>query len=288
MTVWYITGVSRGIGKALAQKALDRGDSVVGTCRKDADCAAFEALAPGRSMAHKLDVTDKAAVFESVAKAEKQTGGIDRIVTNAGYGLAATVEEASEQEIRDLFETNFYGTIWCIQAVLPFMRQRKAGHIIPIVSVSGLAPWGGFGIYGATKYALEGACQALAQEVAELGITVSLIEPGGVASDFDQPGSIRMGENVIDAYSGTGHVPRRIYEQPSAAGKATPEDVAKAIIGALDADPPPQHLLLGADAMFYTGQQIAALQQEMSRWAPVTLSVAPEIKAGEPKPKAFH
>lgn len=287
MATWFITGAARGLGRAIAEALLARGDNVAGTCRKAEDKAALDALAPGRAIGIQAEVTDRAAVFAAIADAEARFGAIDYLVCNAGYGLVATVEEAQEQEIRDLFEVNFFGAVNSIQAVLPHMRARRAGHIVAITSVSGLAPWGGFGIYGASKHALEGLCQCLAQEVGELGIGVTNVAPGAIATHFDGD-SIRKTPNPIDDYAGAGHNPRRVYAQPSKKGKADPADVARAIVEAVTSDNPPLHLLLGADAFFYAGDKAAQFQAEISRWAPVTLAVSPQVKAGKPVMMDYH
>jgi len=180
MTNWLITGVSGGLGKALAEAALGRGDLVYGTVRKTADLEAFEALAPGRARGRLLDVSDDATVRTVVDAAESGSGGLDILVNNAGYGLIGAVEEASLAEIRAQFEVNVFGPIVAIQAVLPYFRERRAGHIINVTSVSGVAAWAGTGIYTGSKFALEGVTQTLAQEVADFGIKVTNIEPGGM------------------------------------------------------------------------------------------------------------
>ncbi len=175
---WLITGVSGGLGREIALAALARGDVVVGTVRRAQAAEAFEALG-GRALV--LDVTDETAVREGVAKAEAVTGKIDILVNNAGYGLVGAVEEASLDEVRAQFETNVVGPLAMLKAVLPAMRARRSGRIINITSVSGLAVWAGTGVYCASKWALEGLTQTLAAEVAELGIKVVNVAPGGCA-----------------------------------------------------------------------------------------------------------
>src|SRR5437762_1247268 len=184
MTNWLITGVSGGLGRALAAAALARGDQVAGTVRKPVDLASFEALAPGRARGFLAEMTDEDAIRAAVDGAEAALGRLDVLVANAGYGLIGAVEEASLAEIRAQFEVNVFAPIAAIQAVLPYFRKRRAGHLIAITSVSGVAVWAGTGVYCASKHALEGAVRTLAQEVAELGIKVTCVEPGGIRTNF--------------------------------------------------------------------------------------------------------
>jgi NAD(P)-dependent dehydrogenase (short-subunit alcohol dehydrogenase family) len=273
MTNWLITGVGGGLGRALAQAVLARGDQVAGTVRKPADLEAFKALAPGRAHGFILDVSDEDAVRAAVDKAEADLGGLDILVNNAGYGLAGAVEEASLAEIRQQFEVNVMGPIAAIQAVLPYFRERRAGHIINITSVSGVATWAGTGIYCGSKYALEGITQTMAQEVAELGIKVTNVEPGGIRTDFAGR-SLTVTQRSIDDYAGAGHEAQRIMADHAGHEPGDPAKVAKAILAIAGIEAPPLQLLLGADAMFYATQRLSAFQAEIGKWAPLTLSTA--------------
>ena len=170
MKRWLITGVGSGLGAALARAALARGDRVAGTARKPADAEAFDAVAPGRSVGMVLDLADEVQIRAVALAAETAVGGVDILVNNAGYGLVGAVEEASLAEARAQFEVNLFGPLAMIQAVAPFMRARRAGHIINVTSVSGVATWAGTGIYCASKFALEAAGMTLADEVAPFGI----------------------------------------------------------------------------------------------------------------------
>jgi NAD(P)-dependent dehydrogenase (short-subunit alcohol dehydrogenase family) len=162
MTNWLITGVSSGLGSALAEAALERGDKVAGTLRNEAGRAGFEQLAPSRSFGILLDVTDEASVREGVEDALRRTGGIDVLVNNAGYGFEGAIEEASLDQVRAQFAVNVFGAVSVIQAVLPHMRSRRAGHIVNITSMGGLTAFPGVGIYNGSKFALEGISEALA------------------------------------------------------------------------------------------------------------------------------
>jgi len=170
MKNWLITGVSSGLGRALAEEVLAAGDTVYGTVRTDRDLVAFEALHAGRATGLILDLSDSENIPGVIHNAEQASGGLDVLVNNAGYGLIGAVEEISIEELRALFEVNFFGAFSCIRAALPAFRGRRSGHIINITSVSGLAPWAGTAAYGSSKYALEGLGQTLAQEMAEFGV----------------------------------------------------------------------------------------------------------------------
>ncbi|TDW63936.1 short-subunit dehydrogenase [Novosphingobium sp. PhB55] len=272
MTKWLITGIGGGLGRAVAKAALARGDSVVGTTRSAGD-AAFEALAPGRAHVLSVDLTDDASVRAAVARAETLTGGIDRLLNNAGYGLVGAIEEVSIDEARDLFEINVFGAIRMIQAVLPAMRARRAGHVVNITSVSGHAPWAGTGVYGASKYALECVGQTLAQEVAPFGIRVTNVAPGGFRTGFAASGLKVAAKDIAD-YEDGAHFARRSLTAGAGAEKGDPARGAEAILAALDAKEPPLHLFLGEDALHYARDQIAFVGQQMDAWETLSLSTA--------------
>jgi NAD(P)-dependent dehydrogenase (short-subunit alcohol dehydrogenase family) len=270
-TNWLITGVGAGLGKALAKAALDRGDAVAGTARRADDLAAFEAQAPGRAHGFRLEMADAAAIPVVARAATEALGQVDVLVNNAGYGLIGAVEEASLAEIRAQFEVNVFAPLALIQAILPQMRARRAGRIINVTSVSGVAVWAGTGIYSASKFALEGAALTLAEEVAELGIKVTNIEPGGMRTDYAGR-SLRRTQAVLDDYAGAAHNARRILADHAGHEPGDPAKVAAAILTVADAAAPPRQLLLGADALLYATRAMARVQAEMGQWAPVTVS----------------
>lgn len=266
---WLITGVSSGLGHSLAETVLARGDVVAGTVRTLKDKETFEAAAPDRALGFLLDVTDTKAVEQTVAAVEDATAGVDILVNNAGYCLVGAIEEASMTEIRAQFDVNVFGAIAVIQAVLPFMRRRRAGHIVNISSISGLAAWAGTGIYCASKFALEGATQTLAQEVGVLGIKVTNIEPGGIRTDFAGR-SLAHTDRIIDDYNSTAHDSRRIIAEHLGHEPNDPKKVAQAVVKIVDSPHPPLHLLLGHDAMYYVGKSLGAFQSEMAEWSSLT------------------
>ena len=273
MANWFITGVSGGLGQALAQAVLAIGDRVVGTCRREADRAAFEASAPGRATGMILDVADHCAVSRVVAVAEAALGRIDTLVNNAGYGMVGAIEETSIAEAKALFDVNLFGAIAAIQAVLPAMRARRGGRIVNITSLSGFAPWWGTGIYGASKYALECVGQTLAQELAPLGIHVVNVAPGGLRTGFAASGLIEAGAYIADYDDGA-----RQSKHSLLAGRGSesgdPARAAAAILQALAMEPPPRHLFLGEDALRHAGEHFDLVAQEMARFEPLSRSIA--------------
>jgi len=268
---WMITGVSGGLGREIARAALERGDVVVGAMRRPEAVAAFEALAPGRAHGVVMNVTDTAAVAAAVAKAESVTGTIDVLVNNAGYGLVGAVEEASLDEVRAQFEVNVFGPLAVLKAVLPAMRARRAGRIINITSVSGLAVWAGTGVYCASKWALEGLTQTLAQEVAELGIRVVNVAPGGLRTDFATGSKVIVADKLSD-YDGLARDAERIMADHAGQEPGNPAKAARAILIIADAEAPPMHLLLGEDALKYAGYAAQGLAADIDAWRPLSLS----------------
>lgn len=266
---WMITGVSGGLGREIALAALARGDVVVGTVRKPEAAAAFEAMG-GKAVV--MDLTDEASVKTAVAAAEAVTGTIDVLVNNAGYGLVGAVEEASLDEVRRQFETNVFGPLAVLKAALPAMRARRAGRIINITSVSGLAVWAGTGVYCGSKWALEGLTQTLAQEVAELGILVTNVAPGGLRTAFAS-GSKAIVASKFEDYDGLARDAERIMAGHAGQEPGDPAKAAQAILAIADAARPPMHLLLGEDALKYAGYAAQGLAADIDAWKPLSLSI---------------
>lgn len=269
--VWLITGVSTGFGRELAKEVLARGEIVAGTLRQAAQADEFRALAPGRSFAYRLDVTDAAAIPQVIADVVRDTGRIDVLVNNAGYGLIGAAEETSDAETRKLFETNFFGLLNVTKAVAPHMRAAGRGHIVNFSSLAGIMGIPGVSLYCATKFAVEGLSESLAGELGAFGIKVTIVEPGGFRTDF-QGRSIAMPEKVLPAYAGTPAANARVMSarydghQPGDPAKA-----AKAIIAAVDSDAPPLRLVLGADALGAGRAKLASLAQNYDAWEKVSM-----------------
>jgi NAD(P)-dependent dehydrogenase (short-subunit alcohol dehydrogenase family) len=269
MTNWFITGISRGLGKALAEAALARGDRVVGTTR---DGKSEIAAARGTLHVLPLEVSDALAIESTVAKAFQLAGGLDVIVNNAAYGLLGAIENASDAEVARLFDVNVFGTFRVIRAALPKLRAQGRGHIINITSIAGRAPMSGSGLYAATKSAVEGLSQSLAQEVAPFGIKVTVVAPGAFRTDFLSPHSIRKSTGAPDDYSDS--VGRTMSRLDAMAGKqlGDPARAAQALLAAVDAKQPPLQLLLGSDALLRAREKLDAVIEEMDLWEEVTRS----------------
>ena len=260
---WFITGASRGLGRAFAEVALEAGDSVVATARKAEQLSDLVEQHPGKAFALALDVTDKAAVETVVAEAKGFTGRLDVLVNNAGYGLAGGVEEASEQEVRDQFEVNVFGALWCTQAVLPIMREQGAGHLFQISSIGGVAGFLNTGIYHASKWALEGFSESLAQEVAGFGIGVTIVEPGPFRTDWNGDSMTRA--TPLPAYDGVLGDRRTAMNGDLARTQAgDPRRAGEALITVLESATPPRRLLLGVLA---ADVGPATYQARLAEWA---------------------
>ena len=262
---WLITGISSGFGRALAEAALRRGDRVTGTVRTESARAALRRDAPEGAVVRLLDVRDEAAVHATVAATEREDGPIDIVVNNAGYGLVAGIEEASLAEVREQFEVNVFGAIAVMQAVLPYLRARRAGRLINISSVSGLVGWASLGVYTGSKFALEGICETLAQEVSPLGVHVILIEPGGFRTDFAGRSRARSAREIAD-YDASVGANRRILQQHAGHEPGDPARAAQAILRVADAEHPPLRLLLGTDALGYAARKLQQQIAEIEAW----------------------
>jgi NAD(P)-dependent dehydrogenase (short-subunit alcohol dehydrogenase family) len=269
MPNWFITGVSSGFGRALSEAVLAKGHSVIGSVRQEAARGPFEALSAGKAHGVLLDVTDEAAVHAVIDEVVEAHGPIDVLVNNAGYGLEGAIEELSLDQIRDQFEVNVFGAVAVIQAVLPHMRKARSGHIINITSMGGLTAFPGVGAYNGSKFALEGVSEALAKEVAPLGIKVTIVEPGSFRTDWAGRSMVHA-ETPIADYEATAGAFRQSLVQRNGRQGGDPRKAAAAIILATEAAKPPLHLLLGPDALRFVGEKLGALQTEISRWAAVS------------------
>lgn len=239
---WFITGSSRGFGRVWTEAALERGDRVIATARNVVSLEPLRELYGDNVLPLTLDVTDRDAVFAAVSYGYECFGRIDVLVNNAGYGLSGALEEVSAADARAQLETNVLGALWGTQAVLPIMRRQGRGHILSVSSIGGIVAFPTLGLYHASKWALEGMMDALSQEVAELGIKVTLIEPGGYATDFGDSSSMKFSA-PIDVYN----VPRaRLYAsfEPDTIGD--PKATVEAILKVVDVEEAPLRIFLGA------------------------------------------
>jgi NAD(P)-dependent dehydrogenase (short-subunit alcohol dehydrogenase family) len=255
---WFITGTSRGFGREWAIAALKRGDRVVGTARDAKTMDDLVAEHGDAFLALELDVTDRDAVFATVKRAHEHFGRLDIVVNNAGYGQFGMVEELSEAEARDQIETNLFGALWVTQAALPFLREQGSGHFLQVSSIGGISAFPGIGMYHASKWALEGISQSLAQEVAGFGIHVTLIEPGGFSTDWG--GSSARHATPLEAYA-----PQHEASNQRRAGN-TPGDPtasAAAVLKIVDADEPPLRAFLGSAPL---GIATADYERRLATW----------------------
>jgi NAD(P)-dependent dehydrogenase (short-subunit alcohol dehydrogenase family) len=242
--VWLITGCSTGLGRALAERVLRHGDRCVVTARNEGQIADIVMAHPEAALALELDVTDDRQRRDAIARAEDAFGRIDVLVNNAGHGYSAAIEEGDDGDIRAMFETNFFGLAAMTRAVLPGMRARSHGHIVNIASIGGLVANPASGYYCATKFAVEALSEALAKEVAPLGIRVTIIEPGPFRTDF-QGRSMHPVKHTIDAYAATAGARRAQLRQSSGKQAGDPVRAADAIIEIVESADPPLHLVLG-------------------------------------------
>ncbi|MFC2254376.1 oxidoreductase [Labrys portucalensis] len=269
--VWFITGASSGLGQALAQAVLARGWRAVLAARR-LEALAEPATAHGeRALAVELDVTDPGAVEKAVAAAEARFGRIDVAVNNAGYGYLAAIEEGEDAAIRAQFETNVFGLIGVTKRILPGMRARRSGHIVNISSLGGLVAFAATGYYHATKFAVEALSESLAQEVAPLGIRVTIVEPGAFRTDWAGRSMVEA-PTVIADYAETAGRRREQTRAVSGRQPGDPARAALAIIKAVEAPEPPLRLLLGAPALRIARQRLEALSLNFETWAETTLS----------------
>ncbi|MEQ9425729.1 MAG: oxidoreductase [Cyclobacteriaceae bacterium] len=246
--IWFITGISSGLGKALAQAVIDSGDYVIGTLRTKEQVETFNKQHSGKARAYALDLKQVVNIDKVVNQAISEFGSIDVLVNNAGVGFIGAVEEASFEEIRNTFEVNFFSALRLTQACLPHFRKQRSGHIIQVSSHGGIKAFAGFGIYNASKFALEGFSEALAQEVAALGIHISIVEPGPFKTNFAS-GSLPEARNVIEDYNDTAGAFRAKLKSVNGHQEGDPKKAANAILKLVNSQNPSLRLPLGKTAL---------------------------------------
>lgn len=269
--VWLITGCSSGLGHALAQQALERGDQVVLTARNRDQLESLTAQHGDNALSLALDITNGAMIDRAVAEAEAHFGRLDVLVNNAGYAYFAAVEEGEDEEVRRQFETNVFGLFSLTRRVLPGMRARRSGHIINVSSIGGLMALPATGYYHASKFAVEGFSEALAQEVAPLGINVTIVSPGRFRTNATSLSLIES-KTTIDDYAETAGARRKKARETSGAQPGDPARAADAILEVADHPEPPLHLLLGSDAYDLAHAKLDALGREFLLWRDLTVS----------------
>jgi NAD(P)-dependent dehydrogenase (short-subunit alcohol dehydrogenase family) len=268
--VWLVTGASTGFGRELVEYLLAQGARVVATARKVDGLKELETRYPETALVVALDVTDERQVETAVSTVLKRFGRLDVLVNNAGYGMVGAVEESAEGEYRPMFETNVFGLIRVTQAVLPQMRRQGSGHIVNVSSIGGLVATPGFGLYNATKFAVEGLSEALVQELKPLGIGVTIVEPGPFRTKFlGKAGG--EAERRIPEYDQTAGKMRAYFTEQDGLQPGDPQKAVEAMVKAVEAEHPPLHLLLGGSTIPRVKAKIEALQKDVAAWEATTV-----------------
>ncbi|WP_206099858.1 oxidoreductase [Rhizobium leguminosarum] len=269
--IWFITGASSGLGRALTEAVLARGWRAAMTARRPETLADLTAEHGDRALALALDVTDSNSIASAVRDAETHFGAIDVLVNNAGYGYLSAIKEGDDAEIRAQVETNVFGLIDVTKQVLPGMRRRRQGHIFNVSSLGGLVAFAATGYYHATKFAVEALSESLSHEVKPLGIDVTILEPGAFRTDWAGRSMVES-STVIEDYAETSGKRRQATRSISGNQPGDPARAATAIISAFEADVPPPRLLLGAPALKIARERLDALRANFDAWAETTLS----------------
>lgn len=258
---WFITGISRGFGKALCEALLESGHRVVGTTRNGSSDLVHENLT-----VMELDVTNEQQAEKVIQQATAKLGRIDVAVNNAGFGMVGAVEEVSTEEAKATFDTNFFGTFNVIRAVLPHFRANRGGHIVNFSSVGGITGSAGNGMYNAAKFAVEGLSEALELETKSFGIGVTIVEPGYFRTDFLSPSSIKQAVKQVDAYAETAGKTREAVSARCGKQPGDPDKAVRVIINAVESASPPLRLPLGHDCFVRIEDKLSRLKQDMDNW----------------------
>ena len=268
---FFITGVSSGFGRAIANAALKAGHRVIGTVRTEQAAAEFEAQTRGEAHVKLLDVTQSASVAPLAAIVEAELGPVDVVINNAGYGHEGILEESSLDEMRRQFDVNVFGAVAVIKAFLPFMRQRRRGHIINITSMAGYITMRGISSYCGSKFALEGISETLAKEVKGLGIAVTAVAPGSFRTDWAGRSMVRSARSISD-YDTLFDPIRQSRIDKSGKQLGDPDRAAAAILTLVDMPEPPEHLLIGSDALGLVCAKLNAMQASLASYEELTRS----------------
>ncbi|CAB3806490.1 oxidoreductase [Paraburkholderia fynbosensis] len=266
-----ITGVSSGFGRALAQEALAAGYRVVGTVRSEQAKQSFEALNAASAFGRILDVTDFDSIGNVVNEIEANVGPLDVLVNNAGYGHEGVMEESSLVEMRRQFDVNVFGAVAVMKSVLPFMRERRRGHILNITSMGGFITMPGIAYYCGSKFALEGISEVLGKEVKPFGIRVTAVAPGSFRTEWAGRSMVRTPRSIPD-YDSLFDPIRKGREEKSGRQLGDPAKAARAMLSIIESDAPPSHLLLGSDALGLVREKLSSLSAEFDTWESITRS----------------
>jgi len=271
MRTWFITGASRGFGELFVKEALAAGDNVIAAARNPNQVTERFGIQPNL-FAVRLDVTKEEEAQRAVALGIARFGRIDVLVNNAGYGLLGAVEEATSKEVEGLFATNVFGLLAVTRAVLPHMRRQRAGHVINISSIGGYEAYPGWGVYGATKFAVEGLSEAMAHELEPLGIRVTVVEPGFFRTNFLDSSSLNKTVRKIDDYDATVGAVRRFAAEANHAQPGDPAKLAEALLALVNAPNPPRRLPLGSDTVKRIEQKNRFVEAELAEWRELAMS----------------
>ena len=271
--IWLITGVSSGLGRALAQQAALEGNIVFGTLRKASQIEEFNQLVPGKTFGLEMDVNNHHRMEIIISHILGQFEQIDVLVNNAGYGLFGAIEEVSMEEARMQMETNFFSALALTQAVLPVMRRQHSGHIVQISSMAGIRSNPGMGLYNASKFALEGFSEALALETEHLNIKVTLVEPGPFRTLWAGASSIRS-KKVIEDYNQTSGEMIKLINDYTGTQPGDPVKGAKAILKAVNSKNPPLRLALGKIALEAIRKKLVSLEKNLNDWEELSLDTS--------------
>jgi NAD(P)-dependent dehydrogenase (short-subunit alcohol dehydrogenase family) len=284
--IWFVTGSSRGLGRNFVEAALSRGDKVAATARNAAGLDDLVATYGDAVLPLEVDVTDKAAVFEGVKRASEHFGRLDVIVNNAGYAQVGAIEELTERELRDQLETNLFGAVWVVQAALPHLRAQGSGHIVQLSSAAGLVAMPLGGAYHMSKWAVEGFNEALAQEVAEFGVKVTVIEPGGFATrNGKNPDPLANGHmaETSPVYDGLRErLAGLVAKQPA----GDPAAAAQALLKIVDLDHPPLRVLFGQGFHPLIKQVYAARLKTWEDWQDLSAEAHGDLDADVPSARS--
>lgn len=271
--IWFITGVSGGLGRALAKEVASNDDIVIGTLRHEEQLLAFEQLVPGKTFAARLDVNDHKHIDHVIQRVMDEFGRIDVLVNNAGYGLFGAIEEVSMEEARKQMETNFFSALAVTQAVLPIMRNQRSGNIVQISSMAGFRSNAGMGLYNASKFALEGFSEALYLEMSPLNIHVTIVEPGPFRTEWAGASSVTAANQIAD-YEGTAGKIIGYVQSNSGRQAGDPAKAAQAIIRAVNNVNPPLRLPLGRAALDAIRTKLRSVAKNLEDWEDVSLDTS--------------
>jgi NAD(P)-dependent dehydrogenase (short-subunit alcohol dehydrogenase family) len=270
--VWFVTGCSKGLGRAIAQEALRAGYHVVVTARRVADVDDIVDAKKEQALAVELDVTSIDSISAAVASAQERFGRIDVLVNNAGYGYFGAIEEGEDSGVRAVFETNVFAPVNLIKAVLPGMRERRHGHVINISSVGGLVAYPAVGYYHMTKFAIEGLSETLAKELSPFGVGVTVVEPGAFRTNFREFDGYKQPVTRIPAYADTAGKARDTLFANHGKQGGDPSRGARVIITAVEDQEPPVHLAIGSDALDQIRRKLAEVTRDLDEWEDLSIS----------------